>query len=162
MSAPPPSVRDGDGDPLPPPDPPSNPPMPPDRGASTLLSSLSRPPLSWRRSSSKAPASTPGPSWAQILRDGNFPHLAIWDVPGLASVLDLEEGFFIFRFRDAKSSSDILAAGPYFLGGSALRLIPWWPCFRPWEETFHTAPVWVRFLGLSLEFWNSDSISRMA
>ncbi|WOK97648.1 hypothetical protein Cni_G06356 [Canna indica] len=85
----------------------------------------------------------------------------IWLVSGFDSILDLEEVFFVFQFSDPLSSKEILIGGPYALGGSILCLVPWRPGFRPWCENFSTAPVWVRLLGLPLEYWNFDSISAL-
>ncbi|WOL07772.1 hypothetical protein Cni_G16520 [Canna indica] len=170
------------------------------------------------RSTSKAPSSSVGPSWAKILWGSDAPSAKVnyqstlcgiqsvssdfvhfspeqlrswsepweacligkffgkvpplfvvsswakrsWNVAGFDSVLDLEEGFFVFQFRDLVSSNEILFGGPYFLRGEALRLVPWRPCFRPWCENFSSAPVWVRFLSLPLEFWNIESINKLS
>ncbi|WOK97803.1 hypothetical protein Cni_G06511 [Canna indica] len=105
---------------------------------------------------------------------GNFfrkpPHLDVicswasrlWYLHGFQSVLDLDEKNFIFHFNSIESANFILTGGPWSLRGDVLRLIPWKPLFKPWEELFTTAPIWLRLQSLPLEFWNLDCIKHIA
>ncbi|WOL09925.1 hypothetical protein Cni_G18679 [Canna indica] len=52
--------------------------------------------------------------------------------------------------------------GPWSLRGDILRLFPWKPLFKPWEELFTTTSIWLRLQSLPLEFWNPDCISHIA
>ncbi|WOL08252.1 hypothetical protein Cni_G17004 [Canna indica] len=86
----------------------------------------------------------------------------VFNVVGFISTLNLEEGFFIFCLRDSDSYSNILIGGPFSLRGNMIWLIPWRPLFRPWFESFSSAPICVRLIGLPMELWNVDSVSLIA
>ncbi|WOK93246.1 hypothetical protein Cni_G01941 [Canna indica] len=82
----------------------------------------------------------------------------IWSTFGFQSVLDLDEGFFIFHFDSIDSANRALTEGPWIYRGDVLRLMPWEPLFCRWEEMFTTSPVWIRLQSLPLELWHYDSI----
>ncbi|WOL07864.1 hypothetical protein Cni_G16613 [Canna indica] len=86
----------------------------------------------------------------------------IWSTFGFQSALDLDKGFFVFRFDSIDSANRALTEGPWIFRGDVLRLMPWKPLFRPWEEMFTTSPVWIRLQSLPLEFWHHDSIVAIA
>ncbi|WOL05273.1 hypothetical protein Cni_G14000 [Canna indica] len=88
-------------------------------------------------------------SWAEIL----------WYSFGLKSVLDLDDGFFVFRFDSFQQATNTLTVEPWSFRDNLLRLVPWHPMFRPWMEKNTTAAVWVRIHSLPLEIWNEHSIS---
>ncbi|WOL05687.1 hypothetical protein Cni_G14416 [Canna indica] len=86
----------------------------------------------------------------------------LWSNSGFYSILDLEDEFFVFRFNNLSSTSNIFSSSPWSLCWDIIRLIPWRAFFQPWLERITTTPVWIRLHGLPLELWNSDSINLIA
>ncbi|WOK95461.1 hypothetical protein Cni_G04168 [Canna indica] len=81
----------------------------------------------------------------------------LWSSYGLVNMMDIEEGFFVFRFRSQDQATNVLSSGPWSCRGDVMHLVPWKPFFCPWMECFSYAPVWLRIHALPLELWNPVS-----
>ncbi|WOK95957.1 hypothetical protein Cni_G04664 [Canna indica] len=156
--SPPPSLR-------PPPQPPDHPNVYDPPAASKTLSVVTKTSSSQR----KECISSKPLSWAQILKSSNPNHL-IGASKSPAATLSKIQASTTDRITFSAEQAQALREswqcsligkflGPWSFRGDVLRLIPWKPLFRPWDELFTTTPIWIRLLSLPLEFWNADFIA---
>ncbi|XP_058755862.1 uncharacterized protein LOC131629080 [Vicia villosa] len=68
-------------------------------------------------------------------------------------VLSLGKGYFEFMFSNAEDVRRVRAAGSISLNPGSLRLFAWTKDFNPAAQHNTAAQVWVRFFGLSQEYW---------
>lgn len=71
-------------------------------------------------------------------------------------------GWLIFKFGDAASRDQVLRGGPYFAYGRPLFLKVMPSCFEFNETLDVHLPLWVRFPGLPVDFWNPTLLGRIA
>ncbi|KAJ4848185.1 hypothetical protein Tsubulata_002980 [Turnera subulata] len=66
--------------------------------------------------------------------------------------IDLENGFYIVRFKDPVDMMVVLLGGPW---------MPWTPEFRAMEGAIEKATVWVRFMGVPIEWYHTQILQGM-
>ncbi|KAF7124437.1 hypothetical protein RHSIM_Rhsim12G0195300 [Rhododendron simsii] len=87
-------------------------------------------------------------SWAQW----------VWKI-GPEDVVTLDNGFFVFSFRDASAMDYILENGPYFCGGKRIVIKQWHPGMHLTKGAFSSVPVWVKLYNVPLESWTEVGLS---
>ncbi|KAI8543997.1 hypothetical protein RHMOL_Rhmol08G0261100 [Rhododendron molle] len=90
-------------------------------------------------------------SWAQ----------RVWKID-VEDVVTLDNGFFVFNFRDAAALDYILENGPYFCGGKHIVIKKWHPGMHLTKGAFSSVPIWVKLYNVPLESWIEDSLSYIA
>ncbi|XP_058742479.1 uncharacterized protein LOC131614970 [Vicia villosa] len=68
-------------------------------------------------------------------------------------VLSLGRGYYEFTFANAEDMRSVRASGSISLSPGSLKLFAWTRDFNPASQNNTTAQVWVRFFGLSQEYW---------
>nr|CAD1827037.1 unnamed protein product [Ananas comosus var. bracteatus] len=86
----------------------------------------------------------------------------IWPTDGNLDIIDLPSGFFLFKFSSEKAMLSILSDSPWTVRGLPLNLMRWRPNFNPMEEMISTAPVWVHFHNLPIEYWKQPIFLQIA
>ncbi|KAL7218645.1 hypothetical protein ACSBR2_011831 [Camellia fascicularis] len=64
--------------------------------------------------------------------------------------------------RSENCCRNILEGGPWYVSGFLLILKQWHRMMKLSKEDKSTIPVWVKFYNVPLEFWNGESLSRVA
>ncbi|KAI8526271.1 hypothetical protein RHMOL_Rhmol13G0295900 [Rhododendron molle] len=90
-------------------------------------------------------------SWAQ----------RVWKIDA-EDVVTLDNGFFVFNFRDAVALDYIFMNGPYFCGGKHIVIKQWHPGMHLTKGAFSSVPVWVKLYNLPFESWTEDGLSYIA
>ncbi|XP_059068499.1 uncharacterized protein LOC131859004 [Cryptomeria japonica] len=85
-----------------------------------------------------------------------------WKLNGQVNIYVMSKGFFVFSFSCEKDISTVLAGGPWVIGKSSLALMKWSLNLDLSDSIFEVVPVWVRLLGLPLEYWNEDVLCGIA
>ncbi|KAL6997446.1 hypothetical protein U1Q18_007573 [Sarracenia purpurea var. burkii] len=88
--------------------------------------------------------------------------MSLWKNEGLVEVHDNDSGIFFFKFRSLQEMDNVMEKGPWHFYGKLLILRKWRKRLRLSKEAFSKVPIWVKFLGLPLEFWNDACLSRIA
>ena len=83
-----------------------------------------------------------------------------WKVP--YTYIPHSNGWLIFKFEDAESRDQVLRGGPYFVFGRPLLLKVMPSCFEFDKTLDLIMPLWVRFPGLPIDFWNPTLLGRIA
>ncbi|KAI8546613.1 hypothetical protein RHMOL_Rhmol07G0132600 [Rhododendron molle] len=90
-------------------------------------------------------------SWAQ----------RVWKTDA-EDVVTLDNGFFVFNFKDTDTLDSILENGPYFCGGKHIVIKKWHPGMHLTKGAFSSVPVWVKLYNVPLESWTEDGLSYIA
>ncbi|KAI8570248.1 hypothetical protein RHMOL_Rhmol01G0019400 [Rhododendron molle] len=77
-------------------------------------------------------------------------------------VVTLDNGFFVFKFKDEEVVDSIIENGPYFCGGKHVILVRWHPGMHLTKGAFSSVPVWVKLYNVPLECWNDEGLSYIA
>ncbi|KAF9598223.1 hypothetical protein IFM89_025924 [Coptis chinensis] len=77
----------------------------------------------------------------------------LWRPVGKIQSTPLGRGHVMFHFDKAEDFPKIWDQGPWIFDKQVLRLVKWTPNFSTEKEIQSHAAVWVRFSGLSLEYW---------
>lgn len=72
-----------------------------------------------------------------------------------------DEGYFVIIFATRKDRDNVLMAGPCSFFNRQVIVKPWSTKFNFQEEILRVIPVWVRLPNLPLNYWGSDSLSRI-
>ncbi|KAI8008509.1 Heavy metal-associated isoprenylated plant protein 46 [Camellia lanceoleosa] len=73
-----------------------------------------------------------------------------------------ENGFFMFKFKNANVVDCILSEGPYFLGEKLINFKKWEPGLHLSKCVFSFFPIWVKFFNVPLELWTEEGLSFVA
>ncbi|KAI8526275.1 hypothetical protein RHMOL_Rhmol13G0296200 [Rhododendron molle] len=90
-------------------------------------------------------------SWAQ----------RVWKTDA-KDVITLDNGFFVYKFRDTETLDSILVNGPYFCGGKRIVIKKWHPGMHLTKGAFSSVPVWVKLYNVPLESWTEDGLNYIA
>ncbi|WOL08320.1 hypothetical protein Cni_G17073 [Canna indica] len=85
----------------------------------------------------------------------------IWKTKSELRIVDLDAGFFCFRFSNSENYEMDLSGGSWFMRGQALLLKPWKPNFQPLLERIDTIPIWVQFPGLPVEYLQENILRKL-
>ncbi|KAK9139538.1 hypothetical protein Scep_009219 [Stephania cephalantha] len=83
---------------------------------------------------------------------------SLWQPVGKMQVIDAGNDFFFARFDMEKDYSDVLSGGPWVMLDHNLSVQEWRPEFISCEAMIPTFPVWIRILGLPVEYYHKASI----
>nr|XP_023928684.1 uncharacterized protein LOC112040023 [Quercus suber] len=75
--------------------------------------------------------------------------------------VNLGHDFFLIKFSDDSDYDKVLRGGPWFIGEHFLAIKPWEPYFKASEATFSAVAVWIRFLELPIEFYDSSVLKEI-
>ena len=76
------------------------------------------------------------------------------------SVIDLENNFFLIRFRSAGDAVDARTKGPWIIMGHYLTVQPWSPSFDFTKTVLDQVTVWIRLPGLAVHLYNQKSSAK--
>lgn len=79
-----------------------------------------------------------------------------WALRGQVDIALMMNGFFSFVFTCKEDLNMVLCGGHWSFDNSTLTIKKWEPNMDLSDTFFLTTPVWVRLLGLPLEFWHED------
>ena len=77
------------------------------------------------------------------------------------SVIDLENNFFLIRFRSARDAVDALTKGPWIIMGHYLTVQPWSPSFDFTKTVLDQVTVWIRLPGLAVHLYNQKVLQKL-
>ncbi|KAJ4824142.1 hypothetical protein Tsubulata_043915 [Turnera subulata] len=75
----------------------------------------------------------------------------MWKPRSTFRLIDLENDFFIVRFKDKTDALQALMGGPWAVFGHALSVQPWTADFRAVDGVIEKATVWVRFKEIPMD-----------
>ncbi|KAI5337827.1 hypothetical protein L3X38_017098 [Prunus dulcis] len=82
-------------------------------------------------------------------------------IKGPWKLIDLENGFFTVRFVLEEDMKAILCGGPWVIAGQYLVMQRWKPGFDPLVEQVTRMTVWVRIIGLHVEWFRPEAMLRI-
>ncbi|XP_057867264.1 uncharacterized protein LOC131074629 [Cryptomeria japonica] len=85
-----------------------------------------------------------------------------WALKGQVEITAMSKMALSLTFSCKEDMSRVLCDGPWLIDKSMLALQKWSPKMDLNESFFVQAPVWVRLLGLPLEFWVEDVFKGIA
>lgn len=85
-----------------------------------------------------------------------------WALKGNVKILALSKGLLSFAFSYEEDKIRILCGSPWLVGKTALVLQKWHPNLNMSESLMVEVPVWVKLLGLPLEYWVESIFSGIA
>ncbi|KAM1032357.1 hypothetical protein ACFX2C_036031 [Malus domestica] len=80
---------------------------------------------------------------------------------GRFSLIDLENNFFIVKFALESDMKNILCGGPWIIAGLYVVMQKWRAGFDPHSESINRMAVWVRIVGLHIEWFNPEAMKRI-
>ncbi|KAJ4822016.1 hypothetical protein Tsubulata_001579 [Turnera subulata] len=80
---------------------------------------------------------------------------SLWKPQSPFRLIDLENDFFVVRFKDKTDALQALLGGPWAVFGHALMVQPWTPEFRAVNGVIEKATVWVRFMDIPLDWYHT-------
>ncbi|KAG6490440.1 hypothetical protein ZIOFF_051737 [Zingiber officinale] len=85
----------------------------------------------------------------------------LWALTGDFQAVDLDNGYFSFRFEKKVDYDHVLLDGPWLIADHYLLVRRWVPGFRSEEATIDSVAAWIRLPGLPLSFSDSDVLRRI-
>ncbi|XP_059068619.1 uncharacterized protein LOC131859103 [Cryptomeria japonica] len=85
-----------------------------------------------------------------------------WSLKGQVEITTMSKGALSLAFSYKEDMSRVLCDGPWLIGKAMLALEKWVHKMELNGSFFVQAPVWVRLLGLPLEFWVEDVFKGVA
>ncbi|XP_059068244.1 uncharacterized protein LOC131858811 [Cryptomeria japonica] len=85
-----------------------------------------------------------------------------WTTNGQVLISTLPKGYFTFDFSCKEDIQAIRSGGPWVIGKSSLALKKWTTNLDLSDSILKNVPVWVRHLGLPLEYGNEDVFNGLA
>lgn len=95
------------------------------------------------------------------LNDLRVKLLKIWKLTSSWTVVSLGKGFYEFNFASLDDQRKIISHGSWTLNPGVLRLTSWTPDFNPNLIRQSNVQCWVRFHGLSREYWRPKILLRL-
>ncbi|XP_038971593.1 uncharacterized protein LOC120104465 [Phoenix dactylifera] len=86
----------------------------------------------------------------------------VMELPEPPEIFPLLEGFFVVRFSCEEHREKALSWGPWLVAGQIHAMERWRPNFSPGAGELNKAIVWLRMLGLPLDYWEESIILQMA
>lgn len=76
-------------------------------------------------------------------------------------IIDLDNDYFLIRFGEESDLFRIFEGGPWGILDHYLIMQRWRPKFFPFEDEFKRVAVWIRVLGLPIEYYNKHILWRI-
>ncbi|KAH9777844.1 DUF4283 domain-containing protein [Citrus sinensis] len=86
---------------------------------------------------------------------------AMWKTTMTYSVIDLENNYFLVRFRSDTDVVDALTKGPWIIMGHYLTVQPWTPSFDANTTDMEQVNVWIRLPGLAVHLYNRKVLQKL-
>jgi hypothetical protein len=86
----------------------------------------------------------------------------LWAQYGKVEVFLLENGLYLFRFRDEKTRDEVMEAKLWNIANKPLILRKWTPGMQLLKLSLSNVPVWIKLHNLPIEFWNNTCLSYVA
>ncbi|KAH9783624.1 DUF4283 domain-containing protein [Citrus sinensis] len=86
---------------------------------------------------------------------------AMWKTTMTYSVIDLENNYFLVRFRSATDAVDALTKGPWIIMGHYLTVQPWTLSFDANTTDMEQVNVWIRLPGLDVHLYNRKVLQKL-
>ncbi|XP_021300450.1 uncharacterized protein LOC110428853, partial [Herrania umbratica] len=85
----------------------------------------------------------------------------LWSVVGDFQAINLNNGFYCFKFSKKSDYSHVLLDGPWIILGHYLTIRRWSPNFRSEDASIESVAAWVRLPRRPLEFYDREILSRI-
>lgn len=85
----------------------------------------------------------------------------IWKLQHDFELTDLEEGYFIARFRNKEEYDRVLDGGPWIIQGHYVTISKWRPEFRASSNKILSTLVWIQVPGLPVEYYTEDFLMKL-
>lgn len=85
-----------------------------------------------------------------------------WNLKEDLQIIPLGRGFLMFKFASDEDYLRIWGQGSFLWDKQLLRLSKWHPNFSIYRQRQSNALVWIRFLGLSMEYWEPKILMALA
>lgn len=76
-------------------------------------------------------------------------------------LIDLENNYFLARFKSDEDKNFALTGGPWMIAGKYVVVQSWKPTFCPMEESINKMAVWIRISSLPLEFLYPELLTKI-
>ncbi|KAJ1377243.1 hypothetical protein SESBI_49098 [Sesbania bispinosa] len=87
--------------------------------------------------------------------------MKLWQPRDYMEVMDLENDYFLARFKNAEDFQYVFEGGPWQIMNHYLVMQRWRPEFFPFEDDMKHVAVWVRIPGLPVEYYDSKILLRI-
>ncbi|KAH9762774.1 DUF4283 domain-containing protein [Citrus sinensis] len=77
------------------------------------------------------------------------------------SIIDLENNYFLVKFQTTVDAERALTEGPWTVMGRNLFVQPWTPNFDCFSNELTSTVVWVRLLGMTIQYYEKRSLRRL-
>ncbi|XP_024041874.1 uncharacterized protein LOC127898858 [Citrus sinensis] len=77
------------------------------------------------------------------------------------SVIDLENNYYLVRFRSVGDAMDALTKGPWLVMGHYLTVQPWTPSFDFTNTALEQVTVWIRLPGLAVHLYDRKVLQKL-
>lgn len=78
----------------------------------------------------------------------------MWKTAMQYSVIDLENNYFLIRFRSAGDVVDALTKCPWLIMGHYLMVQPWTPFFDFSNMVLNRVTIWIHLLGFTIHLYD--------
>ncbi|KAH9769017.1 DUF4283 domain-containing protein [Citrus sinensis] len=85
----------------------------------------------------------------------------MWKTTMSFSVIDLENNYFLIRFRSSNDAVEALTKGPWIIMGHYLTVQPWTPNFDFSKTDFDQVTVWIRLPGLAVHLYDRKILQKL-
>ena len=85
----------------------------------------------------------------------------MWKTTMTYSVIDLENNYFLVRFRSASDAVDALTKGPWIIMGHYLTVQPWTPYFDFNTTEIDRVNAWIRLPGLVVHLYDQKVLQKL-
>ncbi|XP_077232003.1 uncharacterized protein LOC143865668 [Tasmannia lanceolata] len=85
-----------------------------------------------------------------------------WKLKGEMHLMALHKGFYLFKFSCPEDCISVLETENHSYAGKPLIIKRWTPKGLLDQGKITRVPIWIKFPGLPLEFWNQNGISKIA
>ncbi|XP_026378313.1 uncharacterized protein LOC113272729 [Papaver somniferum] len=85
-----------------------------------------------------------------------------WKLTGSVQIIPWIKGYFVIKLDNEDDRKRVSYNGPWKTKQQQLKVQPWTPMFDPESEKVTKAAVWVRFNYPPWEFWDEETLFRMA
>ncbi|XP_058725763.1 uncharacterized protein LOC131597062 [Vicia villosa] len=83
----------------------------------------------------------------------------MWVRKGVISIIDLSNDYFLVAFSHEDDKKAAMANGPWFIYDHYLAVKDWKPNFQPDSDTIDEVAVWVRVVGLPIEYYSPKALT---
>ena len=86
---------------------------------------------------------------------------SLWNLTPGFNIIDLENEFYLVRFKNAGDADYVLTSGPWTVIGHYLTVQPWSPHFDSSEGEIDKVVAWIRLPGMALHYYHKQILRRL-